>query len=153
MVFKTSGELEKFLLGKCKIALTIAQEKVYEIIDNCLNRFYGEYTPAEYIRTKQLLYSLVLGDVKKVGNEFIAEVYFDASRIHYSDVAAGKSGQLHKKERSDEEIFENAMTGAYPHGWWEKAGGTGIWTESSKHFNDMFNILKKELIAQGIPIR
>ena len=55
---------------------------------------------------------------------------------------------------SEEEIFENVMKGKFPHGGWQPAGGTGIWTTAEPVIKaEALNDLKKALIANGIPIK
>ena len=153
-IFKNKNELEKFLLYKCRNAVYEAEQEVYAIIDSCLNNFYGEYEPAEYIRTKQLFYSLVMSEVKQVGNGYVAEVYFDASKLNYKkgDVLL-KSGNYGWATWSNEKVLDVAMTDNLPHGRWRKAEGTPIWTESMRQLGDIYMLLIEKLKKQGIPIK
>lgn len=150
MLFKSTEELKRYVLEKCQVAVAEAQSKVHRVIDSFLNNFYDEFTPAEYIRTHQLLHSLVKSDVKSTGNGFMAEVYFDASKLNYPNPARGKSGEYHSADFSGEEILASAMHGS--HGGW--VSGTAIWDRSLSILNaQAIDILKHSLIANGIPIK
>ena len=155
MVFKNKKQLEEFLLAKCKSAIVQAEEKVHRVIDDCLKRFYSEFKPDEYIRTQQLLHSLVRSGVKQNGNGFEAEVYFDVGSLNYDqgDVLL-QSGRYGWAEWDAETVLRVAMTGDYgglPHGGYES--GTAIWTESIKRLGDIWSLLEQELRAQDIPIK
>lgn len=149
MVFKSEAQLRRYVLDKCKVAVAEAQAKAYRIIDTFLNNYYDEFTPAEYIRTHQLLHSLVQTNVKSTGAGFVAEVYFDASKLNYPNPARGKSGMYHSADYSGAEVLASAMHGS--HGGWKD--GTAIWDKSMVVLNaQMIDILKHSLIANGIPI-
>lgn len=92
MVFKSEAELKAFLLPKIKKAVVDVEEKAHRIIDDCLKQFYSEFEPNEYIRTQQLLHSLVRSGVKSTGNGYEAEVYFDAGLLNYQ---TGEIGRAH----------------------------------------------------------
>lgn len=152
MVFKDKKQLENFLLHKCRNAIEKSQEKVYEIIDSCLNTFYGEFTPAEYIRTKRLLYSLVKSDVKQVGNGFVAEVYFDSRLLDYPQgMVQLQSGGFGWATWTGEKVLSVAMEGNKPHGGY--ASGTAVWIKSKEKLGNIYNLLKQKLIEEGIPVR
>ena len=155
MIFKNEKQLKEFLLAKCKNAIIQAEEKVHQIIDNCLKQFYSEFSPDEYIRTEQLLHSLVKSDVKPSGNGFEAEVYFDINGLNYpkgeTELQSGEKGYANWDRDT---ILNVVMTGSYsglPHGGY--AEGTAIWTESIKRLGDVWSLLEHELKAQGIPIK
>ena len=154
MVFKNEKELKSFLLAKCKDAVAQTEEKVHRTIDSCLQQFYNEFEPEEYIRTSQLLHSLVRSGVKSTGNGYEAEVYFDVGMLNY------EKGIVRTKTRTgwaawdSETVLNVAMTGDYgglPHGGYKD--GTAIWSESLKRLGNVFELLKRELIAQGVPIK
>ena len=153
MIVKNEAQLKKMLLQKCKVAVALAEEKIHRIIDRVLEEFYAEYDPVEYRRTYQFLNSLVTTGVKETINGYEAEIYFDLSKINYPDPAQGLSGKWHRKEATDKEIFDNNLTGANPHGWYP-VGGTPVWTNAFPIIDaNAIDILKQELIAQGIPIK
>lgn len=150
MVFKNEKQLKEFLLSKCKIAISQAEEKIYRVIDGALKQYYDEFDPNEYIRTKQLLHSLVKSDVKRVGDGYEAEVYFDGNLMHYeTDHVLRKSGWYGSATWGAEEVLDTAMNGS--HGGY--IDGTAIWGTSKAVLGDIYTLIKKELIAQGIPIK
>lgn len=155
MVFKNKKQLEDFLLAKCKSALVQAEEKVHRIIDDCLKQFYSEFEPDEYIRTSQLLHSLIKSGVKSTGNGFEAEVYFDINGLNYPKGETSlQSGGKGYANWDIDTILDVVMTGSYsglPHGGY--AEGTAIWSESLKRIGNIWSLLEQELRAQGIPIK
>ena len=154
MTFNSMEELKNYILSCSKEAIEMAQIRVFDIIDKFLERFYSEYTPVLYERTRQLLHSLVTTDIKSTGNGWVAEVYFDASLMDHSIKGLQGIGMWYNKGWSEEKILETAMIGEHPHGGWPTTNETQIWTESMKVLNkDAINILKQELINAGIPVR
>lgn len=156
MVFKNEKQLEAFLLQKCKEAVAGTERKVHDIIDKCLQQFYNEFEPEEYIRMGQLLHSLVKSGVKKVENGYEAEVYFDVDGIHYQNgLVETKSGYGYANWDKDT-ILDVVMTGSYsglPHGG--RAGGTAIWIQSQAAINALggvYEMLERELKIIGVPI-
>lgn len=154
MVFKNQKQLETFLLNKCKDAVSQTEEKVYQVIDGCLKQYYSEFTPDEYIRTKKLLHSLVKSNVKKVENGYVAEVYFDESKLNYEQ---GVMPLQHTSEHGmygwatwgAEEVLDTAMNGS--HGGY--IDGTAIWGTSKAVLGDIHKLLIQNLRAQGIPVK
>ncbi len=151
MVFKNESQLKSFLLAKCKNAIISAEERVHKVIDDCLRQFYSEFSPDEYIRTQQLLHSLVRSGVKQVGNGFKAEVYFDIGALNYVTGVIQTQKGVGYATWDGETVLNVAMAGGLPHGGY--AGGTAIWSESMAKLGNIFEILRQELIAQGIPIK
>ena len=150
MTFSSENELRNFLLSQCRDAVAEVQEEIYNIIDSCLDSYYGEFTPAEYIRTKQLLYSLVLSEVRQTGNSITAEVYFDASSLHYqTGIVTLQSGRTGYATWSGEDVLESAMHGS--HGGY--ASGTAIWGNSMSQIGNVCIKLLDALKARGIPIK
>lgn len=154
MVFKDEKQLEAFLLTKCKAAVVQAEQKAYRIIDGCLNQYYDEFDPDEYIRTQKLLHSLVKSNVKKVGKGFEAEIYFDEGKLNYEN---GVMPLQHTPEHGmygwatwgASQVLDTAMNGT--HGGY--IGGTPIWKTSMSIIGNAYTLIKKELISQGIPIK
>lgn len=140
MVFKNKKQLEEFLLTKCKSAIVQAEEKVHRVIDSCLEQFYSEWEPDQYIRTSQLLHSLVRSGVKSTGNGFEAEVCFDAKLLDYT------TGSW-----DGETVLRVAMESSVPHGGY--MSGTAVWNESMKMLGDIWSLLEREFKAQGIAIK
>lgn len=157
MVFKNEVQLKKFLLSKCKAAVAGTEQKVHDIIDKCLKQFYAQFDPDEYIRTEQLLHSLVKGNVKKVRNGYEAEVYFDTDGLYYqTGVVPTQHGTGYAVWDKDT-ILDVAMTGSYgglPHGGYAK--GTAIWTKSQATIatlGGVYEMLERELHAIGVPVK
>ena len=154
MTFKNEKQLKDFLLAKCKSAIVQAEERIYRVIDGALKQYYDEFKPDEYIRTQKLLNSLVKSDVKKVGNGYEAEVYFDESQLNYEQ---GIMPLQHTPEHGmygwatwgAEEVLDTAMNGS--HGGY--IDGTAIWGTSKAVLGNIYALIKKELIAQGVPIK
>lgn len=151
MVFKNEEQLKSFLMAKCKNAIVQAEEKVHRIIDGCLQQFYSEFKPDEYIRTQQLLHSLVKSGVKQVGNGFEAEVYFDVGKLNYATGVVPTQNGTGYATWSGQKVLDVAMTSKLPHGW--HAGGTAVWTESIARLGNIYQLLEQELRKQGIPIK
>lgn len=161
MTFDSMDALKNYILSCSEIAIERATTKVNYIINHFLTQFYNEFTPDVYVRTEQLLRSLVKTHAVKTANGWAAEVYFDLSALDYSTriVPSGKSwskdNTFHKNPWTDENtewVFETAMTGSKPHGGY--ASGTAIWTESIKELNaEKRNILRQALIDAGIPVK
>ena len=165
MVFNSLDELKNYILTQSQVAIEKAQEKVAIIIKHFLDEYYKEFSPEVYIRTNQLLNSLVKSDIKNVGDGWVAEVYFDISKLDYSkrEVPKGQPWSDYASENNtyrrnnwtkenDEWVLETAMIGSKPHGGY--AGGTAIWTESMEVLDKQaIKILKEELIKAGIPVR
>lgn len=151
MVFKNEAQLQSYLLAKCKSAVVQAETKVHKTIDGCLQRFYSEFDPDEYIRTSQLLHSLVRSGIKSTGNGFAAEVYFDIGSLNYQRGVVPTQHGTGFAAWDRETVLKVAMESGVPHGGY--AGGTAIWTESMIRLGNIFELLKQELIKQGIPIK
>lgn len=162
VVFKNQKQLETFLLQKCKAAVASTEEKVHNIIDKCLRQFYEQFEPEEYIRMGQLLQSLVKSEVRKVGNGYEAEVYFDASGMHYQTgqieiQSTASTGRMGYATWDAETVLEVAMTGSYggkPHGGYAK--GTAIWTKSMATIatlGGVYEMIERELSAIGVPVK
>ena len=154
MVFKSEAELKSYVLARCSKAVANAEQKVHNVIDSFLKTYYGEFTPEEYIRTNQLMHSLVKTGVKGTGNGFEAEVYFDAGKLNYEQ---GVMPLQHTPEHgrygwatwTGDKVLDTAMNGS--HGGY--VGGTPIWSASMSQLGNITELLKQELIKQGIPIK
>lgn len=158
MVFKNEKQLEAFLMQKCKAAVAGTEQKVHNIIDKCLKQFYEQFEPEEYIRTGQLLHSLVKSGVKKVRNGYEAEVYFDVDGLNYPKGETElKNGGRGWADWDKDTILDVVMTGSYsglPHGGYAK--GTAIWTKSQATMatlGGVIEMLKRELEIIGVPIK
>lgn len=165
MTFNSIDELKNYLLSQSGVAIKIAQERIFKIIEDFLLKFYEEFSPEVYVRTYQLLCSLVKTGITSTGNGWTAEVYVDIGSLNYSNriVPQGQpwsdyakpENTYHREDWSDantEWVVETAMTGSEPHGGY--SGGTAIWTESMEEINrDLIKILRQSLIDAGIPVK
>ena len=145
MVFKNEAQLKSFLLGKCRNAITNAQEKVYRIIDLYLQRYYADYDPVWYDRTYQLLHSLVKSDIRKEGNKVVATVYFDLDYIYNTG-----------RNPSGEQVMNAAAYGGHGAQGLKVVYGSGedTWYTPLEILDaEAINILRDMLIAEGIPIK
>ena len=158
MTFKNEKELKDFLLQKCNVAIAQAEEKVNSVIDSFLQNFYS-WEPKEYIRTRQLLHSLVRTGVRQVGNGFVAEIYFDVGKLNYDQ---GMMPLKHTPEHGrygwatwdGQKVLDVAMTDGLPHGRYAGADNNeSIWTSSMNELGNILDLLEQELRAQGIPIK
>ena len=170
MIFNNEKELEKYILKQCHNALAKAQDKVYKIIDKFLNDFYDDYDPTSYvdwdgtrkiksgyIRTYQLLHSLVKSEVVPSKKGYEARVYFDLDGLSYGgynptgeQVMAAASQGLHgaigKMPRTtpfgnDEFMYVQGNT------------GVSVWNDPIKILDaHAIEILKDMLVSEGIPI-
>lgn len=154
MLFNNDKQLENYLLMKSKSAVSGVERKIHDTIDKCLRQYYAQFEPNEYIRTEQLLHSLVKTDVKKVGNGFVAEVYFDESAMNY------ETGSIEIKSTATKDMWGYATWGAEQvldtsmhgtHGGY--IPGVPIWDKSMAIIGDVYALIKQELIAQGVPIK
>lgn len=161
MVFNSIEALKNHILSCSQVAVERATEKIHYVINLFLTDYYREFKPDVYVRTEQLLKSLVRSDVRPTANGWEAEVYFDINALDYSTriVPDGKpwsSNNTYHREGwtkdNDMWVLGTAMQGGLPHGGY--AEGTQIWTESLNVLSkDKIDILRQALISAGIPIR
>lgn len=144
-MIKNEAQLKRLLMSDCCGALAKAQDKVYKIIDLYLQRFYADYDPVVYERTKQLLRSLVKSSIRKEGNELIAEVYFELNYRY--ETGARPSG---------EDVMFQASHGGHGAEGLKVVYGSGedVWYTPLEILDaQAIEILVQMLISEGIPIR
>ncbi len=145
MTFHSVEELKQYILSRSQNALQKATEQVYQIINRFVKEFYAEYSPSMYDRTYQLYQSLVKTDVEVSGNGCTAYVYFDFSSLVYMTGSRPSGSQV---------MNAAAYGGHGAEGLHVIAGGTGIWSEPMQILStEAIEILKRMLIAEGIPIK
>ena len=151
MVFKSIEELKDYILFHIQSAILKSQEQIYQIIDRFIKEYYAEFTPEMDERTYQLYKSLVKSDIIVTNNECKAHVYFDIDALDYAmKTIGGKLVSNTNKGWSEEEIFLTAAHGS--HGGYVK--GTAIWDTPLNIINtEAYNILKRMLISEGIPLK
>ena len=145
MTFHSIEELKQYILSRSQNALQKATEQVYQIINRFVKEFYAEYSPSMYDRTYQLYQSLVKTDVEVSGNGCTAYVYFDFSSLVY----------MTGSQPSGSQVMNAAAYGGHgAEGLHVIAGCTGIWSEPMQILStEAIEILKRMLIAEGIPIK
>ena len=150
--FKSTDEIKAYILSKSHTAVTLAAEKVYDIIKNVLDRYYSAYDPEYYIRTERLLRSLVHPEVVSNGNGWTARVYFDASALDYPQGRVPlKNGEWGWATWDGGQVLDAAMLGSSTRTW---RNPIAIWDGVTPVLkSEVVDILKKELIAAGIPVR
>ena len=170
MTFGNMKDLEAYILSRSKVAILKAQEEIYKIIDEFVKKYYAEYSPKMYIRTNQLLHSLVKSEVAPTKNGWTASVYFDLDTLNYIVKSFPNSNKLYTNSfhgdwthDNDIAVFKLAAHGKRLTGWkeishgshrpiWSKA--TAVWDEPNIIINSQaINILKKSLINAGIAVR
>ena len=160
MTFDSLDALKNYILSRSQVAIKMAQERVFKIIEDFLLKYYEEFSPEVYIRTYQLLCSLVKTDVKKTDNGWVAEIYFDVDALDYSmrvvpsQFSWASPQNTYRRENwtheNDIAVFEMAAHGS--HGGY--TSGTAVWDDPIKVLKkEGINILKQSLIAAGVPVR
>lgn len=145
MTFKTTAELKKYLLSHSKNAVQKATEQVYQVINRFIKEFYTDFSPEIYDRTYQLYKSLVKTDVQFTGNGWEAIVYFDYSSLVYTTGANPIGYQVTNAA---------AYGGHGAEGLRVINNGVGIWNEPISILStEAYEILKRMLISEGIPIK
>lgn len=149
MTFKSIEALKNHMISHIQSAILKSQEQIYQIIDRFVKEYYAEFTPEMYERTYQLYRSLVKSDIIVIGNECKAHVYFDIDALDYAmKTIGGKS--IPNKGWSEEKTLLAAAHGS--HGGYAK--GTAIWDKPLSILNtEAYNILKRMLISEGIPLK
>lgn len=136
-------QIKKDIESKAKVAVFNTREKIYSVIEKNLRVYYGEYRPEEYIRTQQLLNSLV-----RQSSGLHAEVYFDAGALNYkTGLIETQSGYGYATWGAGE-VLDTSMHGS--HGGY--VDGTAIWDNSMSELGDIIALIVKELRAAGLPV-
>ena len=68
MTFSSMEELRTYILSRSKVAVQLAQEKIYQVISRFVKEYYTEFSPELYDRTYQLFRSLVKTDIVQTLN-------------------------------------------------------------------------------------
>lgn len=134
---------------RTKVGVFNTREKIYSVIQKNLQVYYGEYNPSSYIRTYQLLKSLV-----RNGSGNHAEVYFDASALSY------ENGVMELKHTPETGIYGWATWGADKvlgtamhgsHGGYIN-GQVAIWDTSMSELRNIIALIVDELKKAGLPV-
>lgn len=146
MAFSSEAELKAALAAAATAAVTQVEEKVYTEFAGNLNQYYGEFIPAEYIRTGALFGSLERTGVMSSGSGASAEVYFTTPGYQQGMVPIQSTpitGEYGWATWSGEQVLDTAMHGS--HGGF--TGGTAIWDESLGSLGDISGLLYSVLMA------
>ena len=146
MTFNSIEEMKTYIINKSKGAVQQAKEFVFKTMEDVLIQFYEEYDPSIYNRTFQMLCCCVQTDVIPTANGWVAEIYFDSSKMNYTT----------DSQPSGESVLEAAKFGR--HGAMGLAvvdfKGTPIMEESVIRLSKkIYPLIKSALIANGIPVR
>lgn len=136
-------QIKKDIEAKAKVAVFNTREKIYSVIEKNLRVYYGEFSPEEYIRTQQLLNSLV-----RQSSGLHAEVYFDAGALNYQTGVIETQHGTGYATWGAAEVLDTSMHGS--HGGY--VGGTAIWDNSMSELGDIIALIVKELRAAGLPV-
>ena len=136
-------KIKKDIEAKAKVAVFNTREKIYSVIEKNLRVYYGEFSPEEYIRTQQLLNSLV-----RQSSGLHAEVYFDVGALNYQTGVIETQHGTGYATWGAAEVLDTSMHGS--HGGY--VGGTAIWDNSMSELGDIIALIVKELRAAGLPV-
>lgn len=136
-------QIKKDIESKAKVAVFNTREKIYSVIEKNLRVYYGEFSPEEYIRTQQLLNSLV-----RQSSGLHAEVYFDAGALNYQTGVIETQHGTGYATWGAAEVLDTSMHGS--HGGY--VNGTAIWDNSMSELGDIIALIVKELRAAGLPV-
>lgn len=168
MTFSSLDALERYILSRSEIAIKMAQEKVFNLIEDYILKYYSEFDPSVYERTYQLLCSLVKTAIVSTGNGWVAEVYFDASTLDYHikglhgrPVSGGFEHPFVRGVVTSDGMFQNSkgdagktLTSAAHGSHGGYTSGTAIWDDPLQILNkEAYTMLKQALVSAGIPVK
>ena len=139
MTFSSEAALKAAILGACRDAVAEVADRVHEELYYALNQYYGEFTPAEYIRTGALMGSLKNTGVISSGNGARARVYFETPGYATGRIAVKSTpitGYMGWASWGGEQVLNTAMGGS--HGGY--APGTPIWDSAMGNLGGEGNI-------------
>lgn len=132
----TLDGIEAALVAAATKAVAQVEKEVYGTFKSKLSQYYGEFTPAEYIRTSELRSSLQTTGVNSSGNGAQAKVYFNIPRYMQGMLPIQSTpitGEYGWATWSGEKVLDTAMHGS--HGGY--VGGAAIWDESLSELGDI----------------
>lgn len=145
--------IKKELSKGVKTAVKEVKEEVLAIIKGSIDDFYAGHDPHEYIRTMQLINTIVDNGIKtrNIGAGF--EIYFDSGMMAHASKVRGKSGRWHKAEWSESKILEVTFEDPLPHGHYTGADSNEpIWDILMYDLRDINIIIYAALIEAGVPV-
>lgn len=85
--FKDLKSLYKYVEKDISYSLGIIAEKVRQLLREYIEKeLYQSYTPTDYQRTRDFINSLDIKEVKKVGDFYSVEIFFNTGLIHSNEV-------------------------------------------------------------------
>lgn len=148
-------DIRKDILRGVQAAVAETKEDVMNIIAKLMMEFYAEYSPSLYLRTGQLLNTIVDEGIKSRAKGSGFEIYFDSGMMRHPNPAYDRWGASHKTKWSESRILEFVMEGGdngAPHGGYAPAGGNPIWFKLEKELSDLDIILCAALLKAGVPV-
>lgn len=156
---KNMNDLQKYMEKQIVTWLKSIGEKLPVYLEEfIMSEYYNQYTPSDlYERKYRIIESITVTSVKKVGNEYILEIYLDPSKVSYTPSIwydRGSSSWNYIKGDTSEEVFNliaNGIHGSPEFGqtegrFWESfldsIGANGVY--------DIFENFKKYLNGRGI---
>lgn len=142
MGFANMAALKGALTGAAVAGVAQVEEEVYSTFAEKLGKYYGEFAPAEYIRTGALRDSLNRTGAGSTGSGAFAKVYFTTPG-YQTGLVPLQSGRMGWASWSGEKVLDTAMHGS--HGGY--VGGTAIWDEAIGQLGDLEGKLLAAVLA------
>ena len=135
MIFKSITSMQNYIQSACNIAVEKACERLLEELQKIIRtEYYDQYDPKEYVRTDSFFKSAV----KEMLEENCGRIFMNENAMNYK----AWTGELQ---------LRYASLGY--HGCTYIQTGGRFWDTFSEFFKkNVRQILKEELIKQGIPI-
>ena len=135
MVFRTITEIEKYLQSACNKAVKNACDRLLKQLQTIIQtEYYDQYNPKEYVRTYQFLKSAMT----EMLTENCGRIFMDKDTMDYKEWTGEL--QLHYGSQGYHGSLGIQTSGRF----WE--------TFSEFCENNVRQILREELIKQGVPI-
>lgn len=151
---KNWNELQRAIEGRIQLSLKQTRDIVAKCIQESLNDYYkekvfnGSCIPKRYVRTYELLNSMVKTEVVKKNNQFSCEVKISEDYLN------------HVYKDDDKTIGLDVLTVNEAYGWHGVTapvlGDHHIWTEAINNIiakGGILSILKEKLKKNGLNIR
>lgn len=148
MTFKNDAQLKAFLSKVALNAVSKTEKKVHAEFAGNLNQYYGEFIPAEYIRTGALFGSLEEAPAKDTGNGATAEVYFTVPHYQTGVMELQSTPQTGRRGYATwdgEKVLDYALHRGSHGGY---VDGTSIWNESINSLGSIKGLLIDEVKKQ-----
>lgn len=142
--FNNMNDLIKAMETEAAKALSQTADYTKTIIDDFIQEWYSDYTPAFYERTYQFLDSVVRSEViKQSGNRLTVSVYLDKSLLHHN---TDEEGIL--------QAADNGLHGSIYNHFENGERHVRLWADAENEIRDkeiIFNSFENYLKNNGIP--